>query len=104
MTRPRRAAHVVTFLSVSRRGLSRTPTAKPLRVLFCGSDEFSGESLRAVHAEQQRNPNLIASIDVLLRRAKLSGRGLKEKRDGQSTLLAGVGSLMRGLTGSNSTY
>ncbi|EPE34485.1 Formyltransferase [Glarea lozoyensis ATCC 20868] len=86
MTRPRLAAYVVTFLPVSRRGLSSlcstsTPTAKPLRILFCGSDEFSGESLRAVHAEQQRNPNLIASIDVLLRRAKLSGRGLKEKRD-----------------------
>ncbi|KAK5663019.1 hypothetical protein OQA88_6434 [Cercophora sp. LCS_1] len=37
----------------------------PLRILFCGSDEFSCESLKALHDEQQRNAELIRSIDVM---------------------------------------
>ncbi|KAK8116219.1 formyl transferase [Apiospora sp. TS-2023a] len=50
----------------------------PLRILFCGSDEFSTASLRALHEEQERNPGLIESIDVVVRPGKRVGRGLKQ--------------------------
>lgn len=62
--------------------------SEPLRVLFCGSDEFSSTSLRALHAEQQRNPAAIESIDVLYRPGKQSGRGLKNIREGSILLLS----------------
>jgi len=55
--------------------------SKPLRVLFCGSDDFSCESLRALHQEQQDNSELIASIDVMCRPGKKSGRGMTQIRD-----------------------
>ncbi|KAK7943017.1 Methionyl-tRNA formyltransferase [Apiospora aurea] len=48
-----------------------------LRILFCGSDEFSSASLRALHEEKERNPGLIESIDVVVRPGKRVGRGLK---------------------------
>ncbi|KAK8053734.1 Formyltransferase [Apiospora saccharicola] len=50
----------------------------PLRILFCGSDEFSSASLRALHEEKERNPGLIDSIDVVVRPGKRVGRGLKQ--------------------------
>lgn len=56
--------------------------SKPLRILFCGSDEFSGASLRALHAEQQRDLKGILSIDVLCRPGKPSGRSMKKIREG----------------------
>jgi DNA-binding LacI/PurR family transcriptional regulator len=56
--------------------------SKPLRILFCGSDDFSSSSLRALRDEQIQNPDLIASIDVLCRPGKLSGRSLKTIREG----------------------
>jgi hypothetical protein len=56
---------------------------RPLRVLFCGSDEFSCASLRALHEEKQSNIS-IASIDVLCRPGKLSGRGMKTVKEGGS--------------------
>jgi hypothetical protein len=62
--------------------LYSTRASKPLRILFCGSDHFSCASLRAVHQEQARDPELIESVDVLLRPGKLSGRGLKSIREG----------------------
>ncbi|ESZ91417.1 hypothetical protein SBOR_8198 [Sclerotinia borealis F-4128] len=54
---------------------------KPLRILFCGSDEFSCESLRALVKEQRSDPGGIASIDVLVRPSKRFGRGLREVRE-----------------------
>lgn len=57
-------------------------TSKPLRILFCGSDSFSCESLRALVKEKKRDPEGIASIDVLIRPGKPFGRGLKEIRGG----------------------
>ena len=57
-------------------------TSKPLRILFCGSDAFSSASLRALHNEQKRDSTLIASIDVLCRPGKPSGRSLKKIREG----------------------
>ncbi|KAK8879533.1 formyl transferase [Apiospora arundinis] len=51
-----------------------------LRILFCGSDEFSSASLRALHEEKERNPGLIESIDVVVRPGKPVGRGMKSIR------------------------
>ncbi|KAI1308628.1 formyl transferase [Xylaria venustula] len=53
----------------------------PLHILFCGSDEFSCASLEALHAEHVRNPDLIRSIDVVVRPGKRTGRGYKIVRD-----------------------
>lgn len=58
------------------------PTVEPLRILFCGSDEFSITSLRALHKEHERDKTLVESIDVLCRPAKPVGRGLKDIREG----------------------
>ncbi|KAK3903838.1 Methionyl-tRNA formyltransferase [Staphylotrichum tortipilum] len=54
-----------------------TKKSDPLRILFCGSDDFSCASLRALHDEQKRNAELIRSIDVVVRPGKRKGRGLK---------------------------
>jgi methionyl-tRNA formyltransferase len=56
--------------------------SKPLRILFCGSDEFSIMSLNLLCEERKRNPELIESIDVLVRPAKPVGRNLKTLRPG----------------------
>jgi hypothetical protein len=64
---------------------STKDSSEPLRILFCGSDEFSSASLRALHAEHRRNPQSIASIDVVHRPAKRVERGLKAVREGNST-------------------
>lgn len=55
----------------------KLPATEPLRILFCGSDEFSCASLRALHKLQADKPKLIKSIDVLVRPGKPAGRGLK---------------------------
>ncbi|CRK23082.1 hypothetical protein BN1723_012892 [Verticillium longisporum] len=52
----------------------------PLRILFCGSDEFSIAALRALHHEHLRDPSLIESLDVVIRPGKPTGRGLKTVR------------------------
>ncbi|KAF6807498.1 formyl transferase [Colletotrichum sojae] len=53
----------------------------PLRILFCGSDEFSCAALGALEAEKRRNPGLIESLDVVVRPGKLTGRGMKKIRE-----------------------
>lgn len=55
----------------------KLPPTEPLRILFCGSDEFSCASLRALHKLQEAKPKLIKSIDVLVRPGKPAGRGLR---------------------------
>ncbi|RKF82041.1 putative methionyl-tRNA formyltransferase [Golovinomyces cichoracearum] len=50
----------------------------PLRVLFCGSDEFSVSALRELEKEKITNPSLIKSIDVLCRPGKPIGRGMRK--------------------------
>lgn len=55
--------------------------SKPLRILFCGSDNASSAALHAVCNEQKRDPSSIASIDVLCRPGKPYGRGLKQIRE-----------------------
>jgi len=54
----------------------------PLRILFCGSDEFSAASLKRLHAEHLKNKGLISSINVVCRTGKPAGRGLKKIREG----------------------
>lgn len=56
-------------------------STEPLRILFCGSDAFSIASLRAVHDEKLNRPDLIASLDVVHRPGKRTGRGLKVVRE-----------------------
>lgn len=63
------------------RRLYSSPAAKPLRILFCGSDDVSAASLQALYEEQKRDPSSIASIDVLCRPGKPYGRGLKKIRE-----------------------
>ncbi|KAK1760614.1 Methionyl-tRNA formyltransferase [Echria macrotheca] len=58
-----------------------TRASDPLRILFCGSDEFSCASLKALEAEHRTNPDLIRSIDVVVRPPKRTGRGLKQIRE-----------------------
>ena len=55
----------------------------PLRILFCGADEFSIYSLRALHALQQQRPEKITSIDVVCRPDKRVGRGLRQIQEGK---------------------
>ncbi|KAI1939126.1 Methionyl-tRNA formyltransferase [Ophidiomyces ophidiicola] len=61
--------------------LSSTKSCEPLKILFCGSDEISIASLKALHAEHKASPTTIASIDVACRPGKRVGRGRKTIRE-----------------------
>ena len=80
-------APVRSFLVPGYRRFNSTAalTVPPLRILFCGSDDFSIASLRALSRAQREVPELIESIDVVHRPAKPTGRGLKTLRDGSRT-------------------
>ncbi|KAK4463415.1 Formyltransferase [Cladorrhinum samala] len=72
-------------------GSHSKPQSKPLRILFCGSDTFSCDSLLSLHQElvhPTRKPPLIQSIDVLVRPPKPTGRGLKTLKPLPISLLA----------------
>ncbi|KAJ5157477.1 uncharacterized protein N7482_008577 [Penicillium canariense] len=58
-----------------------TRSFDPLRILFCGSDEFSIASLKALHSYRLKHPDQISSIDVVCRPGKRVGRGLKKIRE-----------------------
>lgn len=58
-----------------------TKKYEPLRVLFCGADDFSIYSLRALHELHKQRPDKIESIDVVCRPDKRVGRGLKQVRE-----------------------
>ncbi|KAI6347838.1 hypothetical protein MCOR25_010884 [Pyricularia grisea] len=60
----------------------------PLRILFCGSDAFSCESLRALDDVRRSEPRLVKSIDVVTRPPKRTGRGLKVIRHAPIETLA----------------
>ncbi|KAL7824122.1 formyl transferase [Trichoderma gracile] len=53
----------------------------PLRILFCGSDAFSCESLRALHREHETNRGLVESLDVMVLPPRRTGRGFKEIKE-----------------------
>ncbi|KAH6639447.1 methionyl-tRNA formyltransferase [Boeremia exigua] len=58
-----------------------TTRPEPLRILFCGADAFSIESLRALQAARAQTPGLIDAIHVVHRPPKPAGRGLKTLRE-----------------------
>ncbi len=60
-----------------------TKTSNPLRILFCGSDNFSIGSLQALNAERLKDSGSIESIDVVCRPGKRVGRNLKIVREGE---------------------
>jgi methionyl-tRNA formyltransferase len=66
-----------------------TKTYDPLRILFCGADEFSIASLKALHEEHIKRPDRISSIDVVCRPGKRVGRGLKKIREGTLSTFEG---------------
>lgn len=66
---------------VNKRLFSSQKSSDPLRILFCGSDDFSVTSLKALHEEHKTNSESIASIDVVCRPSKRVGRGLKLIRE-----------------------
>jgi len=55
---------------------------EPLRILFCGSDEFSAASLKPLVDIHRLDNLLIESIDVLCRPDKRVGAGLKRINQG----------------------
>ena len=65
-----------------RRSFVTKSNLQPLRILFCGSDDFSIASLRKLYKEHQQDEDLIASIDVVCRPGKPVGRGRKVVREG----------------------
>ncbi|KAK1543194.1 formyl transferase [Colletotrichum paranaense] len=67
------------FYSGAATGAGRV--SDPLRILFCGSDNFSCAALTALTAERKRNPELIESLEVVVRPSKPSGRGMKNVRE-----------------------
>lgn len=63
-----------------------TSASEPLRILFCGSDEFSCASLKALHAEHETNKSLVESLEVMVLPGKRTGRGFKQLREGMYVL------------------
>ncbi|KAJ4028243.1 Methionyl-tRNA formyltransferase [Fusarium irregulare] len=63
-------------------------SSDPLRILFCGSDEFSCASLRAVHEEHTRNKGLIESLEVMALPPKRTGRGFQHLNQVPCKILA----------------
>lgn len=69
----------VNAFSIHRRLFSHeTATDDPLRILFCGTDDFSKESLRALHEYSQTPESNIDTIHVVTRTDKRVGRGRKQ--------------------------
>lgn len=83
--------HIATWPSHWCRRYSTTPENRsdPLHILFCGSDDLSCASLKALHDEYIKNPYLIQSIDVVVRPGKPMGRGYKTIHDRESTISSG---------------
>ncbi|KAJ6443190.1 methionyl-tRNA formyltransferase [Purpureocillium lavendulum] len=61
--------------------LRQRAVSDPLRILFCGSDDFSCASLRALHAEHARDPGLVSALDVMVLPPRRTGRGFKQLRE-----------------------
>lgn len=81
--RPIKRLRAPSAASAARRSLtSSTKLSDPLRVLFCGSDDFSKYSLKALHELKQESPETIGSLEVVCRPDKRTGRGLKQVHEG----------------------
>ena len=72
----------VAHWGVKQRSFATNGNLEPLRILFCGSDDFSISSLRKLHKEHLQDNGLIASVDVVCRPGKPVGRGRKIIREG----------------------
>lgn len=83
-----RSATYCVGRACQKRSYASQATFEPLRILFCGSDEFSITSLRALYKEHERDKALIESIDVVCRPAKPVGRGHQEIREVPISLVA----------------
>lgn len=70
----------------SARRWSSTAPHDPLRVLFCGADQFSIFSLKALNDVRLKYPDKVASIDVVCKKDKRVGRGLKNWQEGSMHL------------------
>ena len=87
LVRPVEAAgrHFGSSLRYGCRSLYSNGSARshdPLTILFCGADEFSIYSLRALRELQSKKPDKIAGIDVVCRPDKYVGRGLRRIQEG----------------------
>ncbi|KAF3909472.1 hypothetical protein AA313_de0203219 [Arthrobotrys entomopaga] len=80
--RYRRLLQPCINFGLSRRIHTSSPLSNRLKILFCGSDSFSAESLNALQSlkDEYADSQLIESIDVLIKKEKPSGRGLKSYR------------------------
>lgn len=68
----------------NRRCFSAAATqCEALNILFCGSDEYSIPSLRALHNLQQSPDSNVGLVEVVCRPDKRVGRGLKKIHQGQ---------------------
>lgn len=75
--------------SICRRSSSNSAQAQqhePLKILFCGADDFSIFSLQALCDLQYTRPGIVDSIDVVCRPDKRVGRGLKKLKQGSSSM------------------
>jgi hypothetical protein len=96
LARPSLCPHrsIAPLCRVPRRlfSLEATPDVPrpPLKILFCGSDHFSATSLKALYALHERRRDIIASIDVLCREDKLSGRGRRTLKEGMPFAILSV--------------
>ena len=85
---PRANELLLALLSRSRKNLSRCSSStagreqpdERLRILFCGSEQFSAYSLQALAKYARSAESNIESIDVVTRNDKLVGRGLKHTK------------------------
>ena len=78
--------HASLLLQKPKRSYTPSRAHDPLTILFCGSDDFSIASLRALNDEKVRDPQLISSLDVVCRPDKPTGRGLKKLSQCTGTL------------------
>lgn len=58
--------------------------SEPLRILYCGSDDFSIPPFEALLDEHRQHPERIEKIQVLVRPGKPTGRGYKTIRERES--------------------
>ncbi|KAI5293464.1 Methionyl-tRNA formyltransferase, partial [Ascosphaera atra] len=80
---PSRALTNTPFTYAATRYSSTTKHIDPLRILFCGSDQFSIYALQALYNEKHRDspPTPIEAIDVVCRPPKRVGAKLKKVRE-----------------------
>lgn len=73
---------LLSFARPHFRPYSKASDHRHLRILYCGSDEFSAISLRALNEYRTRS-HQVQHIDVVCKAGKPTGRGLKHIRDGK---------------------